>query len=195
MKIKGCIIITLIFGGFMVSAQNQVELLTFNGIQNVTLIDIDWSTASETNTDYFDIERGFDNINFSSIGTVTGAGTSVTQQDYNYSDNGPFVDTCYYYRLKVVYIDVSFEYVDTITVCYSSALPINENRKTNSLTLFPNPTTGKFSLQGVIGEIRLYDLFGRLVLSTNVPEIDMSGFTKGIYLVRTGKAVRKLVIH
>ena len=79
-----------------------------------------------------------------------------------------------------------------LTTCLTAWI-LNNNNNT-SFDIHPNPTTGAFTVKGT-GEIQVYDLFGRLVLRTNKREIDMSDFPKGIYIVSTGLAVRKLVLH
>ncbi len=63
------------------------------------------------------------------------------------------------------------------------------------ILIYPNPTTGVFTAQGATGELQVYDLFGRLVLRTNKKEIDMSHQPKGLYIVKVGEAVRKLVLN
>ena len=65
----------------------------------------------------------------------------------------------------------------------------------NQFTIYPNPTTGQFTVANATGEIQVYDLFGRLLLRSNRQEIDMSSFSKGLYLIRAGEAVSKLIIQ
>ena len=71
---------------------------------------------------------------------------------------------------------------------------IGINEYTNSsFSIHPNPTTGLFTVKGTTSKLEVYDLFGRPVLETTGEEIDMSGFPSGIYFVKAGEAVRKLV--
>lgn len=75
-----------------------IELLSFSGAcvnGNVTL---KWATASETNNDYFSIERSSDGITFKTIATIDGAGTSSSVLNYSYTDNAALA-TGGYYRL------------------------------------------------------------------------------------------------
>ncbi|MDX1906006.1 MAG: T9SS type A sorting domain-containing protein, partial [Bacteroidia bacterium] len=68
------------------------------------------------------------------------------------------------------------------------------------LALFPNPTTGVFSLTARLPqgntELEIYDTVGRVVYTAAQPnwdgsrwEIDLSGRMPGIYLVRVGSDV------
>jgi len=77
--------------------------------------------------------------------------------------------------------------------CYYSTVGIKENQKKHLLKAYPNPTSGKFTVQGATAEIQIFDLFGRLVLRSNKPEIDMSSYPASIYMIKVGEAVRKLI--
>ena len=79
-----------------------------------------------------------------------------------------------------------------------SGFHCTDYRSDNYIIIYPNPTTGKFTIssrQGTIKKVEVYDLFGRKVLTTTLPEIDMRGYAKGVYFVRVGEVVRKLVLH
>jgi hypothetical protein len=57
------------------------------------------------------------------------------------------------------------------------------------ITLFPNPTTGSFSISGLDKKtkgfsVAVIDIYGKVVLSTkNQIEIDLNGISKGNYFV------------
>lgn len=72
--------------------------------------------------------------------------------------------------------------------------PINRADQKN-IIIYPNPTTGLFTVAGTTGEIWVYDLFGRLVLQTNKPQVDMRGYAKGMYVWRVEETRGKLVIE
>lgn len=80
------------------------------------------------------------------------------------------------------------------TLCKTIGIA-EENQTLKIVSVYPNPTTGIFTVQGATGEIQVYDLFGRLVLRTNKREVDMSSYPAGIYMVKAGEAVRKLIVH
>ena len=60
--------------------------------------------------------------------------------------------------------------------------------------VFPNPTTGKFTVVNKSGEITVCDLFGRLLLRSKEVLIDMSSYPAGFYIWRVGNATGTLVI-
>lgn len=81
------------------SAPLPIELLSFNATCNNDHEILSWSTASETNNDYFTIERSDDGNSFHAIGNVNGAGTTIQAQQYSFSDPAPIFAIAYY-RLR-----------------------------------------------------------------------------------------------
>jgi len=82
-----------------------IELLYFNGDKqacNQNLLS--WSTATESNNDYFQIERSINGIDFNIIGKIKGAGTSLEIKKYSFSDINP-ESTINYYRLTQIDYD------------------------------------------------------------------------------------------
>lgn len=75
-----------------------IELLSFTGSCAEGRNMIGWSTATETNNNYFTLEKSDDGKKFESFATVNGAGNSTSVLDYSYPDNSPYSGT--YYRLR-----------------------------------------------------------------------------------------------
>ena len=137
-----------------------------------------------------------DTVNWTTI-----SGSFVADSAYEYILIGRFFDEI---NINFTCTDTNFKwtyyYIDDVCVSIDSVLcgwevGINEKNIKHQLLIYPNPTTGTFTVQGTVSDIQVYDLFGRLVLRTNKREIDMSGFPKGIYMVSVGLAVRKLILH
>lgn len=73
-----------------------IELVSFNGeCMNGDVI-LKWSTATETNNDFFTIERSEDGITFHALGSLDGAGNSSTVLNYTHTDHSPFSAGAYY---------------------------------------------------------------------------------------------------
>jgi hypothetical protein len=51
------------------------------------------------------------------------------------------------------------------------------------ISLQPNPTTGIIRIVGASGVVSVYDVYGRLVLTTESYELDLSTSADGIYFV------------
>ncbi|MDQ6762258.1 MAG: hypothetical protein M3015_06490 [Bacteroidota bacterium] len=71
---------------------------------------LNWVTTQEVNTSYFEIQRSLDGINFSMLGNVPAAGNTSARMNYSFADYGSNTIQDYYYRLKVVSLDGSYQY-------------------------------------------------------------------------------------
>ena len=168
-----------------------VELTSFttNVIGNNVVLS--WATATETNNSGFGIERSEDNINFTNIGFVPGFGTTTEPKSYSYTDQSVNSGK-YYYRLKQVDFDGSFNYSEVVEVDISlpSVFALEQN--------YPNPfnpsTSIQFSLpvdaQVTIG---VYNLVGEKVAEvangnfaagSHKATFNASALTSGIYFYR-----------
>jgi hypothetical protein len=95
-----------------------VSLIAYTAKQNSKNVNIDWSTATEINCDYFTVERSTNNKDYKTIGMVNGAGNSTSLLNYSTIDENPFKGISYY-RLRqtdydgkeVVYPPVSVNYL------------------------------------------------------------------------------------
>lgn len=81
-----------------------VELLSFSVSNQKTHNLIEWTTASEKNNDYFQIEYSTDGSNWQVIGELKGAGTTNSEQFYS-STHFEYRSTINYYRLVQVDYD------------------------------------------------------------------------------------------
>jgi hypothetical protein len=111
-----------------------VELLSFDGLAIDGKIKLSWSTATELNNDYFEVQHSSDAISFTTIGTVGGNGTSLEVNNYSFTHNTP-INGINYYRLKQVDFDGNFEIYHTIAV-HNESLSLIGN---SSFNLYPNP--------------------------------------------------------
>ena len=97
-----------------------VKLEYFSAYKYGNMSLLKWSTASEINNDYFDIERSPDCINWESISKISSlSGNSINELDYQYTDSHPLNDINYY-RLKQVDVDGEFEYSPIVDVDFNT---------------------------------------------------------------------------
>ena len=122
---------------FQATAQSNVvlpiELLSFTGKAFIGHNKLYWITKTETNNDFFTIERSGDGMEFTGLGTVKGAGNSNTNLDYSFIDKNP-LNGINYYRLKQT--DFNGE------SAYSNIISLASN-KDGGVTIYPNPSKGK----------------------------------------------------
>ena len=76
----------------------------------------------------------------------------------------------------------------------------NELVKENAIDLFPNPVQGILNINmDDLYQLQLYDCRGNLVLQTNKPRVDFSGYDHGIFYIKLidskGKSFTRKVIH
>ena len=168
-----------------------VELSSFTVDSKNGNVELNWSTASETNNRGFGIERKSADGEYQNIGFTPGFGTTLTPQSYRYSDKN-VVSGIYTYRLKQLNFDGTFSYSKEVNVNVTS--PIQYALEQN----YPNPfnpnTTIKYSIpeDGMV-KIRVYNLLGQEVMTlvNNIQKagryeivFDASKLASGVYYCR-----------
>lgn len=139
-----------------------VELVSFEAdIINEKEVLTQWSTATEVNADYFEIQRSTDGIGFETLGKVFAAGNSTTLQNYDFLDENPLWGIAYY-RLKQVDTDGTYTYFNIIKIELERPYIIPN--------VYPNPATKSSQLTIDFGQntntpiqINITDLAGRQV--------------------------------
>ena len=136
-----------------------VEFVKFNGRAQSSSTLVYWSTASEENSDYYEVQRSSDGVDFKPVGRVVAAGFSTELRNYEYVDAHP-VDGYNYYRLRQVDRDGTEDYTQIIAVHFRSS----------SLQVYPNPIQSEL-ISVVVPEgniligADLLDLSGKKVLN------------------------------
>lgn len=159
-----------------------VELVEFDVVADECSNLISWSTASETNNDYFTLERSYDMSNWELAGTVDGAGNSNSQLDYLFRDLNVEQNGIIYYRIGQVDVDGKQEYIHMKAVnhfCKENIEPI----------AYPNPMDNQLSiLTPTDGFMTLTDLHGRVLMKNEIhqgeEQFDVSALATGAYLLQ-----------
>ncbi|MBN9386112.1 MAG: T9SS type A sorting domain-containing protein [Chitinophagaceae bacterium] len=157
------------FSGFYVSTGSLIPLpltLTdFNGQTTTNGNLLQWITASEQNTAWFEIQRHTPGSAFTTIAKVSAAGNSRLPLHYQYTDNDAASDTLSY-RLKMVDLDGGFTYSKTVVLqhvtdnAYAIRLSPNPYHNNGALSIIA-PTTGTALLT-------VTDISGRLLFQQRV---------------------------
>lgn len=113
---------------YTVQATLPVELYFFNAELKSDKVQVSWATASESNNDFFAIERSNNAKTWQVIGELSGNGTSMDSHLYNFIDVRP-LNGISYYRLG--------QYDFNKKVSYSNLVPIS--RLNAQISLYPNP--------------------------------------------------------
>lgn len=176
-----------------------IELLFFDAqlVQPGMYVRCDWSTASEINNDYFSVEKSNDGIFFNQIGTIKGAGTSATTQNYSFYDYEPFSPVSYY-RLKQVDYDGQFTYSPV------RAVDVSGQDGLNFIVTFGNQSVVSvsfFNASESEAVLEMFNAYGQKVFSENVTlqegttktETQINQLTTGVYFFRVTLPGREIV--
>jgi hypothetical protein len=164
-----------------------VDWLSFNTKCSNNSPVLEWVTASETNNNYFSIERSGENNGFTEIARVSGAGTRSFSTTYSFEDENSKVSPCYY-RLKQTDYNGNYSYsrlvsASCISCVYRGTVECLHNWIT--LGLVGNcPGSFKVDVINLLGETVLhtiiqYDANGREEYGLNA-----NGMASGVYLLR-----------
>lgn len=142
-----------------------IELLSFQASSLEESVRLDWTTSSEKNNDFFQLQRSRNGFEFENIAKVHGAGNSIVEIDYEYLDIKPYRGISYY-RL----IQKDFNGDSTI----SNIISVDrKHKKTNSLTIKPNPNQGDFELlingtQDETVQVSVWNDLGKRIYEKNI---------------------------
>ena len=159
------------------TAQIPVELVSFNASVDRNKIDLRWITATEINNRGFEIQRKTNTSAYETIAFVQGKGTSTNVTGYSYSDLVKETGT-YFYRLKQIDFDGTFEYSNEIMVNII-ALPGQYALAQN----YPNPFNPSTSIEFVIPQTGLVNLSVFNLLGEKVTELVNEVKESGSYTV------------
>ncbi|MCC7301196.1 MAG: T9SS type A sorting domain-containing protein [Bacteroidia bacterium] len=184
-----------------------IELTHFNATCVNGAMLIEWVTGSETNNDFYTLERTSDGVNFEIVAIIDGAGTTSQMSFYHFTDETPLPGISYY-RLK--------QTDENQTETWSDLIAANcESSGDLGITVLPNPSTGTNLViqvrtesetpvivsivnnlgQKILSEQVVTDKNGVVFLNVELPEETSAG----VYLVNAVSATHqyssKLVIR
>jgi len=170
-----------------------VELTSFTGYNSGDKNVLDWTTSSERNTLKFEVERSPQSIGgvFTYIGELPAAGSSNVPLSYHLNDNNPLTGDNYY-RLKMIDIDGTFKYSQTIFIRNDKDVVY-----TNAINgIYPNPTSHLINIdyQSAANskvEIKILNVVGQEMSVTEMNtlkgnqllQMDVSSFADGVYII------------
>jgi len=170
------------------SSPLPVTLLDFNGIYKNDNVLLSWITASELNTDYFEVQRSYNSIDFDVVGIVDSKGNSITTQFYSLTDYSPVfpANNYLYYMLRNVDYDGEFY--------LSKIISVTDNEYYN-IEIFPNPTNEKLFIKFNDNSyetlnIKIFNNIGLLYMdlkinphTTGEQMIDLSQLSSGLIFI------------
>ncbi len=149
--------------------------MNFTAESEGDVVNLDWTTSSEINNDYFTIEKSRDANEFVPVQIVDGAGNSSINLHYSSVDSNPYSGISYY-RLKQTDYDGK--------ISYSEKVPVKFESGKENFVIYPNPATEDIALV----------FFNQKALATSVRILDMKGRTVYSDRVETHKGMNKLAL-
>ncbi|MEO0584298.1 MAG: hypothetical protein AAF135_18950 [Bacteroidota bacterium] len=165
-----------------------VEWLSFEAEPILGATQLRWATASEQNTDYFDIERSVDGTIFTSLGRTRAAGNSQIIQNYQFVDEtlGNMQGQTLYYRLKQVDLNGMNGYSQVIKFSPTTQLfdlTFSVNVEESDLLTVKTSRGLK-----VTGKLDVLTLDGKIMTTHTIPtnqrevQIQTDGWSPGTYI-------------
>lgn len=172
-----------------------VSLVSFTAFPADNAVQLNWRTASEINSAYYEIQRSGNGQTWETRGRVISTGTVDDGQIYFYTDHQPLKNISYY-RLKMVDVDGSSS--------FSAVRKVN-SESSNDFTLFPNPAVDYLMITATglrNQDIRIYTSGGtdvsKLCKATKVNDqqikLTTSLLPKGLYFIKLGLQARSFIV-
>lgn len=100
---------------YTIACPLPIEIVKFDVYKKESYNLIDWVSATETNNDFYTIERSIDVTNWEVLSDIDGSGSSSTSIFYEYKDYTPS-KTINYYRLKQTDFNGTYKYFNIIDI-------------------------------------------------------------------------------
>jgi len=167
-----------------------VELVAFSGRVVGEVNELTWTTASETDSKHFILQRAADGVNFKNIGIVEAAGQSNTKIEYNFTDKQPLA--LGYYRL----VELGLSGAETIHGVIS--LERTTEGEFGLTDIYPIPAQDDLNIDFTtsVGSevlVEMFDLTGKTILVRNInPQIGLNSINLDIKELPLGTIIIKL---
>lgn len=166
-----------------------IELTAIHATRREENIEISWVTATEKNSDYFTIEKSFDNKSYSTLARIPAAGNSSTEKMYIAYDKPNAHQKLTYYKLK------QYDKAGIIP-SFEKTITYYNNPKNADIILYPNPSKDLLSislpefLTSGNFQVEVFDKLGKRVISKEVgtfgltADLNVSELKPGTYLLK-----------
>jgi trimeric autotransporter adhesin len=170
-----------------------LKWMTFSGVAADRSVALTWETASETNSDRYEVERSIDGAQWKVIGTLRAQ--NKQQNKYEFTDVNP--STVNQYRIKELDLNGRGTYSSVVTVSMENAC---------TFTVQPNPVTNhQFScrldepsmLSSRQVQVLVVDMVGRVMISfqatpANLIPVNADRLPSGKYYVIISSGNKKI---
>ncbi|MBO2010762.1 T9SS type A sorting domain-containing protein [Hymenobacter negativus] len=168
-----------------------VELTRFEALASTQAMNLSWATASEKNSDRFEVQRSATGEAYQTIGMVKGQGSSTSAHTYSFVDSRPFTGRAYY-RLRQVDTDGTVTFSPVVATQALAGIA----------AAYPNPSLGLVTLPSALSfvQYRIFNTIGQMLLTGKAAgndRIDITSLPKGPFFLelasKTGCTTQRLV--
>jgi hypothetical protein len=161
-----------------------VELVSFKANYRGMFNLLEWETASETNSERFDIESSPDGRSFKKVGEVKSSGTTSLSTRYSFNHYFNHKDIIHY-RLKQIDLDGSYE--------YSKVVISKPSSETRPFSVF------KIEHDEIPKTIYVYDTNGKMSKTIEINNIEpnvtlLTGYSVVVLITDRNRYSKKLLI-
>ncbi|GHT72629.1 hypothetical protein AGMMS50262_01900 [Bacteroidia bacterium] len=95
---------------------------------------------------------------------------------------------------NILVISEDWNYINTYKVVVNRGNVGIDSPEAGTFNVYPNPTSGIVYIENPAGtEIQLYNSLGELIFKTKENQIDLSGYLNGVYVLRSGGNIVKVI--
>jgi hypothetical protein len=165
-----------------------VEFVSFRAKCTEEGVLINWVTATETDNDFFEIQKAVGSFEFVTIDEIDGHGTAKTASYYSYLDSQKNSDLTVYYRLRQVDFNGDYEF-SRVIVSQCEMLD-------KSFSVYPTVSSGEYTVSfNEVNEfilIQVINELGQVVKVVNYTntdktstfQFDLNGHSSGVYYAK-----------
>lgn len=178
-----------------------VVWLTFKAVRKTRGVMLNWKVAQEHDNERFDVERSFDGLHFSRIGSVASLGDTFAERSYDFMDAEASSYSKYYYRIKQVDLDGQYDNSAVVFLSATTEAP-------QHWTVYPNPVNAgqQFHLKSLspsvvdeqiyvtltsVNGIVLYQNYGTLETVSAAVETLLHNAGAGLYIISVSDGERR----
>jgi hypothetical protein len=158
-----------------------VEFTSVDAVLNGDRVEVRWTTVSESNNDYFFVERSSDLLEWKRLGELPGAGFSNQLLSYSFLDF-PVFEGLMYYRVGQVDFDGTCSYSKVCALLLETPVFTSNSE----ILVYPNPSVGGgitlnvFPVDIFSVKLSLFNMSGELLYSFS--GTDLVKVSKGLYV-------------
>lgn len=156
-----------------------LNISSFNAAAEGNSAVLQWTAATQVNTDHFDVEYSQDGTDWQSIGVVKVSGNPSEANNYNYVQYSPASGNAYY-RIAQVGNDGSTSYTDIKSLSFGLL--------SGNVNCYPNPTRGRVTINSAaVKSIQVLSIDGKVLQMAGSfhsgESVDLSSYPAGIYIL------------